>query len=67
MSDNLPMLMDNQIALKIRRGYKKWAFFENNLLLSRTLHQESIPNILHLLDCEAHKAKYWGELLKIYL
>lgn len=43
------------------------AFFENNLLLSRTLHQKSIPNILHLLDGEAHKAKYWGELLKIYL
>ncbi|MEJ7586094.1 MAG: alpha/beta fold hydrolase [Ferruginibacter sp.] len=43
------------------------AFLENNLQLSRSLHKKNIPNILHLLDGEAHKARYWGELMKIYL
>jgi esterase/lipase superfamily enzyme len=43
------------------------AFFENNLQLSRSLKEKNIPNILHILEGEAHKARYWGELLKIYL
>ena len=43
------------------------AFLENNLQLSRSLHEKNIPNILHLLEGEAHKARYWGELMKIYL
>jgi esterase/lipase superfamily enzyme len=43
------------------------AFLENNLQLSTSLREKKIPNILHLLEGEAHKARYWGELMKIYL
>jgi esterase/lipase superfamily enzyme len=43
------------------------AFLENNILLSDHLKKKNIPNILHLMEGEAHKPKYWGELLKLYL
>ncbi|MEO5892584.1 MAG: alpha/beta hydrolase-fold protein [Ferruginibacter sp.] len=43
------------------------AFLENNLQMSRSLNEKNIRNILHLLEGEAHKARYWGELMKIYL
>ncbi|MEP7109560.1 MAG: alpha/beta fold hydrolase [Ferruginibacter sp.] len=42
------------------------AFLQNNLQLSRSLREKSIPNILHLMEGEAHKARYWGELMKVY-
>ena len=43
------------------------AFLENNLQLSNSLKEKNISNILHLLEGEAHKARYWGELMKLYL
>ncbi|MBC7886704.1 MAG: esterase family protein [Ferruginibacter sp.] len=43
------------------------AFLENNLQLSKSLHEKNIRNTLHLQEGEAHKARYWGELMKIYL
>lgn len=43
------------------------AFLENNLQLSNSLREKNIRNILHLQEGEAHKAKYWGELMKVYL
>ncbi len=43
------------------------AFLENNLQFSKTLSEKNVPHTLNLLDGEAHKAKYWGELMKIYL
>jgi len=46
---------------------KEDAFLENNLQLSKSLWDRNIPNIMHIQEGEAHKAKYWGELLNIYL
>lgn len=46
---------------------KEDAFLENNLQLSKSLWDINIPNIMHIQEGEAHKAKYWGELLRIYL
>jgi esterase/lipase superfamily enzyme len=46
---------------------KEDAFLENNLQLSKGLWDRNIPNIMHTLEGEAHKAKYWGEMLNIYL
>ncbi|MCW3093227.1 MAG: putative esterase [Ferruginibacter sp.] len=43
------------------------AFLENNLQLSRSLREKNIVNTLHLLEGEAHKARYWGELMEFYL
>ncbi|MEP7142299.1 MAG: alpha/beta hydrolase-fold protein [Ferruginibacter sp.] len=43
------------------------AFYQNNLQLSISLGEKNVPNILHLMDGEAHKAMYWGELMKNYL
>jgi esterase/lipase superfamily enzyme len=46
---------------------KEDAFLENNLFLSEQLSQKHIPNTLHLMEGEAHKPKYWGELMRKYL
>jgi esterase/lipase superfamily enzyme len=46
---------------------KEDAFLENNLQLSKSLWDRNIPNIMHIQEGEAHKAKYWGEILNIYL
>jgi esterase/lipase superfamily enzyme len=43
------------------------AFLENNLQLSKSLLEKHIANTLHLQKGEAHKAKNWGELLRLYL
>ncbi|MEO7767810.1 MAG: esterase, partial [Ferruginibacter sp.] len=43
------------------------AFLENNLQLSKSLREKNINNTLHLLEGEAHKARYWGEIMKFYL
>ena len=46
---------------------KEDAFLKNNLQLSKSLWDKNIPHIMHIQEGEAHKAKYWGELLNIYL
>ncbi len=43
------------------------AFLQNNIELSNSLTQKHIPNTLYFWDGEAHKAKYWGEMLMKYL
>ncbi len=43
------------------------AFLENNILLSKLLQEKGIRNRLDFLPGEAHKARYWGELLQQYL
>ena len=43
------------------------AFLENNLQFSKVLTEKNVYHKLNLLDGEAHKAKYWGELMKVYL
>ncbi len=43
------------------------AFLQNNISLSNCLSEMKITNSLFLWDGEAHKAKYWAEMLKKYL
>ena len=43
------------------------AFMQNNIALSNCLTEKKIHNTLYFWDGEAHKAKYWGEMLKKYL
>ena len=43
------------------------AFLENNKLMSKVLLEKNIPNTLIFMEGEAHKARYWGELLKQFL
>ncbi|MEO6733509.1 MAG: alpha/beta hydrolase-fold protein [Ferruginibacter sp.] len=43
------------------------AFLENNFQLNKILHEKNIPNVLHLMEGEAHKAKYWAHVMKMYL
>lgn len=42
-------------------------FFENNVMLSKTLTEKGINNQLYIWDGEAHKAKYWRKMVDIYL
>ena len=43
------------------------AFLQNNIALTNCLSEKKIPNTLYFWDGEAHKAKYWGEMLRKYL
>lgn len=43
------------------------AFLQNNIALTNCLSEKKIPNTLYFWDGEAHKARYWGEMLKKYL
>ena len=46
---------------------KEDSFVNNNIELSEQLRKKNIPHQLHLVEGEAHKANYWGELLNRYL
>ena len=43
------------------------AFLQNNMLLSNCLTAKGINNTLYLWEGEAHKAKYWGQMLDKFL
>ena len=43
------------------------SFLQNNIALSNCLTKKKIFNTLYFWDGEAHKAKYWGEMLQKYL
>ena len=43
------------------------AFLQNNIELSDSLNKKNIPNALYMIEGEAHKPKYWGELMNRYL
>jgi len=42
-------------------------FYENNCQLANSLSLQNIPHVLHVMNGEAHKARYWGEVLNQYL
>jgi esterase/lipase superfamily enzyme len=69
----IPNIQDEHLLDELRKLEiifvvgKDDAFLENNLFLSEQLLQKHIPNILHLMEGEAHKPKYWGALMKTYL
>ncbi len=43
------------------------AFLQNNIELSEQLSKKSISNTLYFWEGEAHKARFWSEMLKMYL
>lgn len=46
---------------------KEDIFFENNLDLSTALKEKQIPHHLYIWNEEAHKPKFWKEMVKLYL
>ncbi len=69
----IPNLDDASIIAKLKRMEiclavgRQDAFFNNNIELGRSLYEKNIHHTLHLWEGEAHKAKYWSEMVKIYL
>lgn len=43
------------------------AFLENNLQLDTTLWNKQIPHEFYIWDGEAHKPKYWKQMLSLYI
>nr|WP_295925144.1 alpha/beta fold hydrolase [uncultured Dyadobacter sp.] len=43
------------------------AFLDNNRHLSDSLHRISVPHQLYVWEEEAHRPRYWREMVKIYL
>lgn len=69
----LPNITDERILHQIRKldvqiviG-KEDAFLPNNYDLSNALHLIGIKHELHLWEEEAHRARYWKEMVKVYL
>jgi esterase/lipase superfamily enzyme len=42
-------------------------FFENNLEISSALTEKNIPNQLHQWCGEAHRFRYWRQMVRVYL
>src|SRR5665647_1438014 len=65
-SQYIPNLTDEELIRELQNLEiifvvgKDDAFLENNRRLSESLKKKNIPNTLHLVDGEAHKASYWG-------
>ena len=72
-SQYIPYISDEKLLQELQKTPiilvvgKEDAFLENNIQLSESLNKKNIPNILHLMEGEAHKPKYWGELMRKYL
>lgn len=58
--ENIHSLQKLEIILIVG---KEDLFCNNNIQLSESLHKKNIPHQLQLVEGEAHKANYWGELL----
>ena len=72
-SQYLPNLTDENILQKLKQMEiiiavgEQDPFLENNKELSLQLWNKNILNALHIWDEEAHRARYWREMVKIYL
>jgi esterase/lipase superfamily enzyme len=42
-------------------------FYESNLVLSRTLAEKSVPHRFVVWPGEAHRARYWRDMVRQYL
>jgi esterase/lipase superfamily enzyme len=69
----LPNLQDESVLKELRRmditlviGQED-AFYEDNRYLSQNLWAKNIHHHLHIWEGEAHRAKYWREMVKVYL
>lgn len=60
----LRQLREMEITLVIGR---EDTFLDNNRHLSDSLHQLSVPHQFYIWDDEAHRPRYWREMVKIYL
>lgn len=60
----LQQLREMEITLVIGR---EDTFLENNRHLSDSLHQLNVPHQFYIWDDEAHRPRYWREMVKIYL
>jgi esterase/lipase superfamily enzyme len=60
----LQKLRKMEITLVIGR---EDTFLDNNRHLSDSLHQLSVPHQFYIWDDEAHRPRYWREMVKIYL
>lgn len=60
----LQQLRGMEITLVIGR---EDTFLDNNRHLSDSLHQLSVPHQFYIWDDEAHRPRYWREMVKIYL
>jgi len=69
----VPLLTDRK-RLKAIRGIQftfvigdEDPFYENNIELTRTLTEKKIPNDLHTWCGNAHRFRYWRQMIRIYL
>lgn len=60
----LRQLREMEITLVIGR---EDTFLDNNRHLSDSLHQLGVPHQFYIWDDEAHRPRYWREMVKIYL
>lgn len=60
----LQQLRGMEITLVIGR---EDTFLDNNRHLSNSLHQLNVPHQFYIWDDEAHRPRYWREMVKIYL
>ena len=60
----LQQLREMEITLVIGR---EDTFLDNNRHLSDSLNQLSVPHQFYIWDDEAHRPRYWREMVKLYL
>ena len=69
----VPNLSDEHVLSQIRRMEVVLAvgmedpFCESNLALAQSLEAKGIPARLHLWEGEAHRARYWRQMVRHYL
>lgn len=69
----VPLLTDRKRIKAIRRIRFTFAvgdedpFYENNIELCRTLAERKIPSELHAWCGNAHRFRYWRQMVRIYL
>ncbi|MFQ3579216.1 MAG: hypothetical protein SNJ71_03625, partial [Bacteroidales bacterium] len=72
-SKYVPYLEDNSIIEKIQAMKiilavgKEDCFLENNIHLNKSLWEKNIKSELYIWEREAHKPKYWQQMVQIYL
>lgn len=72
-SQFVPNLKDESLISKIKKIEivlavgKEDPFLQNNQFLHTSLLEKGIPNTLHVWEGEAHKPKFWQQMVQYYL
>jgi len=72
-SHYIPRLEDEAVLAQLQRMQIVFAvgnedvFYPNNATFSETLSEKAIPHHLHIWEGEAHKPRYWRQMLPLYL